>query len=264
MVRATVVLLPLAAACTGEIQSENLVGLPITEQVAQQAWVDKALPVLGAKCLMCHDGSMPMIGYIAGADDLARRETLVTYSPRVINLNAPASSRIVTKGAHTGPSLDITESNDIVVWIKLEAKNRPNEAPVLRTAQLAPMLCTDPAMPNTAACPLNTVDLTALGAAGSLEFNVQQIGADAYYTNVKIKAGAEGIYLEHPVFETYAGGAEPPVPDPIDRFFATTINLMPNAEQLLTTTGTASMTGFVATDPLTFRFDVVEKFRMTP
>jgi hypothetical protein len=262
VVRLGVALLPmllaLASGCTGEIQSQNLVGLPITEQLAQQAWVEKAMPILGTKCLMCHDGSMPNIGYIAGEDDLARRETLVSYVPRVVNLTAPASSRMLTKGAHTGPALDVTEANDILIWIRAESKARPNDAPPIRTAMYTPTVCpTDVAGPM---CPLNMVDLSSLGVAGTLEFAVQQVGADSYYTQLKVKAGAEGIYLEHPLFESYEGGAEPPKPDPIDRYFATTLNLMANTEAPIGT-GTASLTGFNAADPITIRFDVVEKYR---
>jgi hypothetical protein len=252
----------LLAGCTGEIESANLVGLPITEQVAQQAWVEKALPILGTKCVMCHDGSMPNIGYIAGEDDLGRRETLVSYVPRVVNLLAPTSSRIVTKGAHTGPALDTgTETDAIVIWIKAEAKARPSDTPALRTAMAAAMLCTDPSMVGMPVCPINMVDLTPLGAAGTLEFVLQPVGSDSYFTNLKVKAGAEGLYLEHPLFESYVGGAEPPEPDPIDRYFATTINLMPNTEILLGGNGIATIAGFNANDPLSFQFDVVEKYR---
>lgn len=261
VVRLGLAALPLLVACTGEIQSANLVGLPITEQIAQQTWVEKALPILAAKCIMCHDGSMPNIGYIAGDDDLLRRETLVGYVPRVVNLGAPQSSRIVTKGMHTGPALDVTESSDLVVWIRSEASARPTDTPALRTPMGPAMLCTDPAMPNTPACPLNTIDLTPLGAAGSIEFNLQQVGGDSYYTNIKVKAGAEGLYFEHPLFETYAGGVEPAVPDPIDRFFATVVNLMPNTEALLGGNGTATIAGFLATDPISIQFDIVEKYR---
>jgi hypothetical protein len=50
------------------------------------------------------------------------------------------------------------------------------------------------------------------------------------------------------------------IPDPIDRYFATTLNLMPGTEMPLGT-GTASLAGFSAIDPVSFRFDVVEKFR---
>lgn len=251
-------LLALTGACTGEIQSQNLVGLPITEQLAQQAWAEKAMPILGVKCLMCHDGSMPMIGYIAGADDLARRETLVTYVPRVVNLTAPQSSRMITKGAHTGPALDVTEASDILIWIRAEAKARPDDTPPLRTASITPMVC--PQGTEIASCPINMIDLTPLGAAGTVEFVLQQVGQDSYYTSMKVKAGAEGIYLEHPLFESYVGGAAEPSPDPIDRFFATTLNVMANQEALIGT-GTTAIAGFNAADPISIRFDVVEKYR---
>lgn len=260
MVRLCLLALSAVAACTGEIQSENLVGLPIKEQIAQQAWQEKAMPVLGVKCVMCHDGSMPMIGYLAGADDLMRRDTLISYVPRVVNLTAPGSSRMLTKGSHTGPALDITEVMDILTWIRAEAKARESMLPpAIRTDPVTAQICTNPAVP--AECPLNSVDLTPLGAAGTFEFKVQQVGPDAYFTDLKVKAGAEGIYLEHPLFESNPAGSTMPIPDPVDRFFATTLNIMANAEAPLS--GTAqSFAGFNASEPLSFRFSIVEKYRL--
>jgi len=111
-----------------------------------------------------------------------------------------------------------------------EAGAGPDTAPPIRTAQYTAMVCTDPSMPGTAACPLNTIDLTPLGAAGSIEFTVQQISGGIYVQQLKAKAGADGLYIEHPLLESYAGGAEPAIPDPTDRFFATALNIMPNME----------------------------------
>lgn len=254
----------LVSACTGTIESANLVGLPPEEQLAQQAWVEKALPVLSDKCISCHGGAMPNIAYIGGEDDLVRRETLITYVPRVVNLGAPASSRMLSKGDHTatggGPALDITEANAILIWIKVEAKARPDTNPPIRTAQVTPMVCTA-GNPGDPTCPINTIDLSSVGAAGAtLSFVVQPVGTDSYFTNVKVKAGADGIYLEHPLIETYANGEVDPTPDPLDRFFATTVNLMANAEGPLGT-GTFAVVGFKATDPITLKFDVVDKYR---
>src|SRR5512139_1436106 len=96
----------LIAACDGEIQSDIYEDLNPKEQVALEKWVEKAYPVLGTKCIMCHDGSMPMIGYLAGASDIEKRDTLIAYMPAVINLSAPQSSRMLTKGSHTGPALE--------------------------------------------------------------------------------------------------------------------------------------------------------------
>jgi hypothetical protein len=246
------------AACTGEIQSQNLEGLSPAEQVAQTMWVEKALPIFIAHCTQCHDGSMPNIGYIAGTDDLMRRETLVNYVPRIVNLGAPQSSRVLTKGDHTatggGPALSANEASDILMWIIAEAKARP-APPVIRTMQMPAIVCTT--TPADPAC-LNTVDLSSLGQAATLTFVLQAVGSDSYYTSLKLTAGANGLYVEHPLIESWPAGATDPKPDPVDRFFAIQENLTANMALTLGETGTASIAGFNANDPISFRFDVFE------
>ena len=258
MLRLGCLSLLLFAACSGEVISDNLEGLDPAEQVAQTKWVELALPVFNTKCVMCHDGSMPNIGYIAGTDDLMKRETLVTYMPAVINLGAPMSSRILTKGGHTGPALEAKEASNILEWIKAEAAARPQGEPI-RTAQFVPMVCTA-GNPGDATCPINIVDLSTLGVAGATaEVVVTQLVSDAYLTNIKVKAGAEGLYVQHPVFETWPMGM--PQPDPIDRWFNVVINIAANAESPIGT-GEGTFTNWKVTDPLSLRVDVIEKQRM--
>jgi hypothetical protein len=212
------------------------------------------------KCTMCHDGSMPMIGYIAGTDDLMRRDTLVNYVPRIVNLGAPQSSRVLTKGDHTatggGPALDAPEASDILTWIVAESKARP-PATEIRTMQAAAQLCVG--NPGDATCPMNTIDLSPLGTAATLSFYLTAVGNDSYFTQLKITAGADGLYVEHPLIESWPAGATMPKPDPTDRFFAIQQNLMPNMPLTLGDTGTASIAGFNPADPISFRFDVFEK-----
>jgi hypothetical protein len=107
------------------------------------------------------------------------------------------------------------------------------------------------------------VDLGGIGptpVAGTLEFVLQSVGGDSYFTAVKIKAGAEGLYTEHPLFETYVGGDPMPTPDPLDRLFAVVLNIPANMEMPVGN-GTIPISGFVPTDPLSFQFDVIEKVR---
>ena len=243
-------LLLFVVACTGEIESDNLEGLPPEEQVARAAWVDKALPVLQENCNSCHGGTMPMIAYVAGADDLMKRDTLINYVPRIVNLGAPQSSRVLTKGDHSatggGPALLAPQATDILTWILAEARAHP--VTPIRT------------MPFTAMTGgmINTIDLSPLGTAATLTFSIDAVGPDSYYTNLKLKAGADGLYFEHFLIETYPMGGTEPKPDPIDRFFAVQGNLM--ADQEITIgDGTASISGFTATDPISIRFDVFEK-----
>lgn len=253
-------LVTLGAGCTTEIQADNLEGLSPAEQVARTAWVEKALPVFTAACNSCHGGSRPMIAYVTGADDLMKRDTLVNYVPRIVNLGAPQSSRVLTKGDHTatggGPALLSNQATDILTWILAESKANPVAA--IRSAMFPPMICTDPAQP--AMCPDNVIDLTPLGTAATLTFRIQQLGTDVYLTNLKLKAGADGLYFEHPLFETYAMGATDPKPDPVDTFFAVQQNLMPDQE-ITFTPAAATISKFSATDPMSIRFDVFEKKR---
>ena len=244
------VLLSFVAACTGEIESDNLEGLPPAEQVARAAWVDKALPIFAASCNTCHGGTMPMIAYVAGTDDLMKRDTLVNYVPRIVNLGAPQSSRVLTKGDHSatggGPALLAPQATDILTWIIAESKAHP-----VMAIRSAPFIV-------TVGATLNTIDLTPLGTAATLTFNVDAVGADAYFTNMKLKAGADGLYFEHPLIETYPAGTTDPKPDPVDGLFAVQGNLMPNQE-ILIGSGTISVSGFNVADQMGFRFDAFEK-----
>jgi hypothetical protein len=251
----------LVAACSGIIVVENLENLDPKEARAQELWFERALPTLqNATCVACHGGEMPDIAYIEGRADLDKRETLVAYVPRVVNLGAPASSRILTvsqRTEHPGPALTSPQASSILAWIVAERDVRPSDPP-LRTAPMALQLCTAGQTP----CPINTIDLTPLGADGSVELVAEALGPDLYITGVKIKAGAQGLYIEHPLFESWPAGATVPEPDPIDRYFAIQQNLAPNAE-FTPGLGTATLTGFAPTDQLSIRFDVVEPQRMS-
>jgi hypothetical protein len=241
----------LLAACSGEIQSDIYEDLNPKDQVALEKWVEKALPVLSARCVMCHDGSMPMIGYLAGAGDIEKRDTLIAYMPAVINLSAPMSSRMLTKGSHTGPALEAKEASDILTWIEAEAAARGTTATPIRSDKITPMLCT------AAPCPINTIDLMSLGQPGTVEFEATQLTADLYLTNIKLKAGAAGLHITHPLFESWPAAATEPKPDPIDRWFNVDLNLAPAAVAPIGT-GEGSYTGFGAADQLSIRFDVFE------
>lgn len=264
MVRTAVLALPLLVACTGDIHSDLTDGLSPQEAIAVEKWAKKALPVftgLRTKCVTCHDGTIAAApAYLAGMDDISRRKTLIEFMPRVINLSAPQSSRMLTVGDHSaqmgGVALLSTEATDCLEWIQAERKARPDIEPI-RTAVITPMLCTG------APCPVNMVDLSGLGptpAAATLTFEVAQVGSDSYFTNFKVKAGAEGIYLEHPLVETYLDGDTTPTPDPVDRLFAVVLNIPANQEMPVGN-GTLTLANVNPANPMSFHFDVIEKVR---
>jgi len=238
----------LLAGCTGDIQDKSLAGLTPQQALAKQRWLNKAEPVFKAKCIMCHDGSEPPAdAYLAGMGDLAIRDTAIAYVPQLVNLGAPASSRVVTKGMHEGPALTAQEASDILSWITAERDARP-PAMVIETMQVTMMQGS-----------ATTVPLDSLGYAGaSISFTATPVQNDTYATGITVTAGADGLFLEHPLFVSNPAGAAA-IPDPIDRFYSTTLNLMAAGTMTLSTATT--FTGFKIGDPLSVRFDVLDKYR---
>jgi hypothetical protein len=245
----------LLAGCTGNITDKSLAGLTPQEALAKQRWLGKAEPVFKAKCVMCHDGSMatatpPADPYLVGATDMEIRDTAVAYIPQLVNLGAPASSRVLTKGSHEGPEMTAQEATDVLSWITAERDARP---PVMTIETMPVMMMAGPAV--------TTVPLDSLGYAGAtISLTAMPInGSDTYVTGITITAGADGLYLQHPLFVSNPTDMDP-VPDPIDRFYSTTLDLMPAGSAPLTSPAT-TYTGFNIGNPLSVRFDVLDKYR---
>lgn len=257
--RAPLVVMSLASVallgCTTEITQGGTEGLTPAQAKAQTYWLKKALPVFKASCAMCHDGSMANIGYLAGMSDLDVRDTLIAFMPPLVNFGAPQSSRVLSKGAHTGPALTAVQASDILSWITAQRDAEP-PLTVIESAQLTPMLCTAPP------CPVNTIDLAAFGggAGSTLNFSAMAVGPDIYLTALGVKAGSEGLYLAHPLFDSWPAGATMPTPDPTDRFFNVRLNLMPGAMAPLGD-GTGGFAGFTPTNPISVRVDAIDKYR---
>jgi len=286
MVRLTIAaaLLLISMGCSGLIDDGGSGGLTPEEAKALRAWREKALPQIAANCLSCHDGSRALIGFVAGGNDVAMRDTLVVYTPTVVNLDAPGSSRLLTKGLHEGPALNASQTSDILEWIQAERDAAPDPGdggPILETQPFIPQICTgglpdEPAAPNPN-CPINNVALDDLGViGGKITFVVQALGSGLYVTNLKLVPGAGGAFIEHPLFVAYGEGitrnncevldeASNSVvcADTIDRFFSVKMNLMMTAtpvEQQIAG-GTAAFVGFLPTDKLAIHFKAANIFQ---
>ncbi len=264
MVRLSVGALALVSlvGCTGLIDDGNT-GLTKEEAAARNAWINSAAPVLTTNCVACHNGSRAMIEFLTGADDIERRTAILAFTPAVINLEAPASSRLLTKGVHDGPALLASEASDILEWIKKEkdAQPAPEETgPTLETVQFTPLICTA-GTPPAATCPVNDVDLTDLGLAGAkLHFVAQALGSGLYLNQLSVIAAADGIYLEHPLFASYPADGSETRFDTIDRFFNVKINAMANVTESIGG-GTAAFIGFTATDKISIHFKSLKAFQ---
>lgn len=264
------IVLALVVGCTGVINAPAPPGQTPQQALALQKWVKQALPVFKAKCSMCHDGSMPDIGFLAGMTDLMIRDTAIAFLPQVVNLNAPQSSRVLSKGVHEGPQLLSPEASDILEWLIAERDARP-PGPVIETPQFVLMMCTA-GNPGDATCPINKVDLSSLGPAGAeFDFVAQALSGDLYTTGMSFKPGTDGLYVEHPLFESWPpaatgsdAGVPAPIPDSLDRYFATKLNLMPGAAPAPLGAGNATFAGFVPTNMMSIRFDAIDKYRPGP
>jgi hypothetical protein len=290
MVRLTVIsALALMAftGCTGLVDGYGGDG---EASIAKKAFIDKAYPAFKTNCETCHNGSQDTatqtIGFLAnGPDALLIRDTLLGYTPAVVNTDAPSSSRILTKGLHAGPALVNSDASAILEWIQAEkdALPKPGEGePSLETEPFVPLLCSG-GVPGDMTCPFNSVPLDAIGGPGSkIQFIAQALGSGLYLNNLKlIQDPTMGGYIEHPLFvatppDTDMDGKPdgPSKPDLIDRFFNVKMNLKNDvtgdAQQIAG--GTAAFVGFVASadpsvaDRITIHFKGVDIYKpdMTP
>jgi hypothetical protein len=86
---------------------------------AEQDWMRLAYPVFERNCIQCH-ASADAVGFLAGSTPLEVRETLLSWSPPVVDIDNPTTSRVLSKGVHLGPSLTAQETSDILEWLQAE------------------------------------------------------------------------------------------------------------------------------------------------
>jgi len=245
--------------CTGLIDT----GGSSESDVAKRTFIEKASPVLTLNCVACHDGSRENIGFLVGAGDLEMHDSLMAFTPAVVNLDAPASSRLLTKGVHDGPALLASQASDVLEWIQAEKDAQPDPgagAPILETEHFIPAICTA-GTPPAATCPVNDVDLTSLGLPGAkLHFVAQALGSGLYLNQLSVIGGADGVYLEHPLFASYPQDGTATRFDTIDRFYNIKINAMGTATTPIGG-GTAAFIGFLPTDKIAIGFKQLKAFQ---
>ena len=255
----------IATGCTGLIDDGGTGGLTPEQAAARSAWIDEAQPTLSTNCAACHDGSRANIDFLGTGDVFAQREKLLGYEPLVVNLTAPQSSRVLTKGQHEGPAMTAAQTSAVLQWIQKEkdaAGVTEETGPSLKTTPFIPLICTS-GSPGTELCPFNDVALDEVGVAGAkIRFTVQALGSGLYMSNMKLIPGPAGAYIEHPLFVSLPadGNAKP---DTIDRFFSVKMNLEQTAteEDQTIAGGTAAFVGFLASDPIAIYFKAAKAFQ---
>jgi len=233
------------------------------EKVARQLFISKAKPVFDTTCVQCHSGSDPSVAFLQGANPMEVRAGLIGSD--YINLEAPQSSRILTKGAHSGPALLASQASDLLEWLAAERDAAGVAGGVdtgLETPPFTPLKCTG-GVPGDATCPITYVDLTPLveGWGGAqIKFVAQALSQDLYVTNLALVGGPEGVYLEHPLFVSRPPNADP-IPDTLDRFFNVKMNLKAGAMPEPISGGTAAFINFDPNNPISIHFKVVDRYR---
>jgi hypothetical protein len=269
--------------CTGLIEGKDDPGVTPEEQAARDQWVNQALPAFqSATCVTCHQGQQgAAVAFLSGTSDLDIRNTLLTFDPQVVNLDAAQSSRVLTKGAHAGPALDAQYVSPILTWIQAEQAAAGaaggGGTTTLTTMPFTPLLCTS-GTSGSPTCPINHVGLADVGMSATppidltgaeITFVVQPLSNSMYVTDLTLVAGASGIYIEHPLFVYLpatglmcADGTPSPCPDNIDRYFATKLDVKATMVSEIEG-GTAAFTGFapITGSQMQISFKVVDVYR---
>jgi hypothetical protein len=241
--------------CLGEVVTKDPGG-PVTA-TAKSKFIEVALPQLTAgACTSCHS-SDPNYPFFAGAD--AEAQYLTITGSNVVNFEAPESSRLLTKGLHTGQPLTAAQASGVLEWLTAERDERAGGvAPLLETPEFTPLKCTG-GVRGDATCPTNTVSLDSIGAPGaSISFTYEQPTSTlTYLTYITLNSGPGGVFIEHPLFASI-DAAGTVIPDDVDQFFSTKENLMTGSVQLRG--GTATF-GFGPNNKMKLLFKSVKTYQ---
>jgi hypothetical protein len=200
-----------------EMPSDDGGAAPSMPEVsAQEFFRTRVEPILELRCAGCHGADRAGPDFLRPNPDV--RTTLLTY-PALVNLDAPASSRLLTKGEHAGPAFRAAEAELVRTWIELEAAEGGR-------------VDTDERELATAAEPVregfNALALDALGLPGTaIHFVAERIAGGMFLADVRVAAGPTGAHLVHPTFVVWIEGT--PHPDPVDRFAELEVEVPPNS-----------------------------------
>jgi len=261
--------------CVGSIPSsgEETPDAAVEKEV-DRLWRESAYPVLtkappeGAVCADCHVAAQVDYLFLKGGNEAETRATLLASN--YVNMETPASSRILTKGEHSGRALDANQTFALLSWLTAEreaASGTGGDTDVeLKTAAITVTTCTAGQL--LTACTPNTLSLTGIEGVpldASITFKAPPLSGMLYVNELTIHGGTTGAYIEHPLFVSVppAGSDEtttPRIADSIDRYADTVINVAPNTD-LVIEGGTAGFNGFPGTNQLEVHFKKIAAYK---
>ncbi len=279
----TVLLAVMMTGCVGIIGDDPDDGLTPNQRKARDLFTSKALPIMEASCTTCH-ATTANVDFLKGASPLEIYETIKNFQPQQLNYIDAAKSRLITKGDHSGPAFQAvprmgeldSDYEVILEWLRAEQRaggdsdgGDGGDGPkYIVTGKIRPTVCAGTRADCTVnEFPLTTVNLDGTGVDAKITFlyEVLESSNAPYLANLKLVGGAEGGYVESPLFLGYEAGSTAPTVDG-DTFFDIKANVMPNMESVIGS-GFAGLTDIKAKDEagmineLAMSFQVVGKYK---
>lgn len=197
-------------------------------------------PMLDDRCGGCHGAGRSAPDFLRPNPD--ERTGILSY-PALVDLSSPATSRLVTKGAHTGPALSSGETSAVLAWLRAEAAAGTTVMPTAREYRTTPVEIHEG---------FNAIALDVIGLpATSIHFVASRVGGGMFLDAMQLSSGPDGARLDHPVFVTWTGGV--PTPDPVDRFAGLVVTADPNSSVPFDS-GTVVITSLPAGSLLSIQF----------
>jgi hypothetical protein len=291
MVRLTLAVVLAAtvlSGCVGIIGDDPDDGLTVNQRKARDLFASKAYPILTASCSSCH-ASLANADFLRGNNALEVYTTIKGFEPALINFIDSAKSRIVTKAEHNGPAfaptakVGQTDSDYEIMldWLRAEQRaggdgsgDGSGGGPTfILTPKITPKVCNGLRQTCIDGGLLNEIPLTAVRPDGTgidakvtFLYEVLSNSNAPYLANLSLVGGAEGAYIESPLFLGYEAGKETPVIDG-DAFYDIKVNVPVGMGKVIGS-GYAGLTGIKALDPTTMApneiamsFQVVDKYK---
>jgi hypothetical protein len=247
------VVVAAVAGCTGEFTPDNGASADAgPDQAAREAFATDLVPIMMAKCNSCH-----LAGQV-GAPKFSTYDEIVAHTvampiagvDKMLDCT-PASSLLYTKGEHLAnpaTAFDATsEAPKVAAFIELYAAAKP-ECMDVGGAAVTPSIVFQ--------LGANSVDLSTLGpglVGATLTFDASTVGGGLYLSAMTLTAGADGLHIVHPRFETCPGGTLTPAND---SFSLVDVTVAAAAQQTLGQ-GTYTLIGVAVGDKFGISFDAI-------
>jgi hypothetical protein len=288
MVRLTLGALVVAtvfSGCVGIIGDEQSDGLTANQRKARNQFTSKAYAVLVDQCASCH-ATLQNADFMRGATPLETYDVIKSFDPALLSPIDGTKARLITKGEHSGPAFNTntktgqvqSDYETVLDWLRAEQKafgdvgtgsgSGSGAVTYILSGKITPTVCTT----TRASCPVNEITLQGIrpdksGVDAKVTFIYEVLAASnaPYLVNLQLVGGAEGAYIESPLFLGYVAGSDKPTVDG-DAFYGIKTNVAAG-KALSIGGGFAGLTDLKATgeggvvNQIAMSFQVIDKYK---